>query len=264
MGQQALTCKRPKCTKWASFKNTGYCRDHYDAVLNRQAATEGYGRGYRDSEKVHAHLASLREAGLGYKRIGELSGVDRRTIQRIVKSDTVSGRVEAKLLSVDVPAQPHLVSLPSAKIDATGTRRRLQALAAIGYHYEGLADRLGMDHSNIWRLATGYKPLVYARVAREVDELFQKLQLTPAPPSQGAMKAINRAKKNGWPLPLSWDEDSIDNPNATPQFAGERVDWFDEFEALRDMGIPAEAAAERLGVKWDTVKARLRRKGQAA
>lgn len=59
---------------------------------------------------------------------------------------------------------------------------------------------------------------------------------------------------------MAWDEDIIDNPNAEPYGQrGGQVDWYPEYLDLLDMGLTGRAAAERLGVQWTTVEARVRR-----
>lgn len=257
-------CKRPKCPAPAGKRTTGFCQGHYRAFLESRAKTVGRRLGYVGAQPARDHLAALRATGLTLARISLLSGVNRRVMQRLAKQDLVNAETERKLFALSVSGEIHSISADAAKIDATGTRRRLQALAAMGYHHEGVADMLDMDRTNIWRLATRYKELVFAQTARDIDALFRKLQMTPAPPGRGAVQAINRAKRNGWAPPLAWDEDTIDNPSAMPDLGKEEKDWLDRYCELVDMGVPGERAAERLGLKWTTVQRRLQRRENAA
>jgi hypothetical protein len=96
-------------------------------------------------------------------------------------------------------------------IDATGTVRRLQALAAMGYTHADLAPELGWKGANAVA-----KTLKQRRVtpgtAKRVREAYDRLCMTPGP----SRLAERRARNAGLAPPLAWDENAIDDPTAKP------------------------------------------------
>jgi hypothetical protein len=92
-------------------------------------------------------------------------------------------------------------------VDATGTRRRLQALIAIGWPRRALAERLGTRPANILR-----QRRVRAGTARRVARVYDQLSMTPGPDPRCA----EAARRRGWAPPLAWDDDQIDDPRAQP------------------------------------------------
>lgn len=104
-------------------------------------------------------------------------------------------------------------------VDSIGTGRRLQALCAIGYTCTDLAVRLGMPathKSRVARLATAGHPHILPRTADAVAKLYNELWDKPGP------SQINRvrAPRKGWVPPQAWDDETIDDPDATPQGVG--------------------------------------------
>lgn len=93
---------------------------------------------------------------------------------------------------------------------ATGTRRRLEALRAIGYPTTHLAHLLGRARST---LITPQQTHVLTSYHDQVKTLFDTLSMTPGPSNSARIRAIAA----GCHPPLAWDENTIDDPDATPQ-----------------------------------------------
>lgn len=97
-------------------------------------------------------------------------------------------------------------------LPAVGTVRRLQALAAVGWPAYELAARLGHTSGesllNITR-----RERVERRTAEKITALYDELSMLPGP----SPTTRRRAAAKGWPPPLAWPDESIDNPAATPQ-----------------------------------------------
>lgn len=99
-------------------------------------------------------------------------------------------------------------------VDVTGTRRRLQALAVIGWSPALLATRLGWRAPNSVRnlmSATG-PAQVNIRTAAAVCALYDDLAMTAGP----SMRARRHAERAGWVPPLAWDDANLDDPAAGP------------------------------------------------
>jgi transcriptional regulator with XRE-family HTH domain len=114
---------------------------------------------------------------------------------------TDAGRYENRRRLAALAGRPY-------SVPAIGTRRRLQALAAIGWTYEHLAERLGCKRSNVAQLA--HKEMTWVRrdTALRVKALYDQLAMTPGPSAASA----RRAAAKGWLPPLAWDDDLIDLP----------------------------------------------------
>lgn len=103
-----------------------------------------------------------------------------------------------------------------SRIDATGTRRRAQALLTLGYPYSYQAEQIGYDRNDYTKMLRSY-PTVRAKTAHAVAGLYERLWDTPASDSWSSRKARRLAARMGYPPPLAWDDDTIDDPDALPQ-----------------------------------------------
>ncbi|NKY48007.1 hypothetical protein [Nocardia cerradoensis] len=173
------------------------------------------------ADPVRAHLATLKAAGLSYRRIVELAGLHRSYIGTLLvgknghpPAQYVSKSTADRILSVPVPADfTEAVSLSADgdRMPALGAQRRLQALVAAGWTMRELARQLGLVSNNFGPLMHGDGTITVARY-REVVDLFERLQMQPGPSSRARVYA----RKRGWKLPLEWDEETIDEPDARP------------------------------------------------
>lgn len=135
-------------------------------------------------------------------------------------------------------------------VDATGTRRRVQALMRLGWTTRALAPHCG------WRSAEAVQRLITvtkvtrataAKVARVYDALSMVLG-----PSQRVAAYAERA---GWPAPLCWDDGAIDDPAAAPYSCREersstarRLARVEDYHDLRGMGLSDADIARRWGI----------------
>lgn len=99
--------------------------------------------------------------------------------------------------------------------DAIGTIRRVQALAAIGYSPRRVGMMAGLGQPMMSQLMAGKHKRVNVRTAQAVADVFERLAMTPAPPSRETTYALKRARENGWPPPLAWDD--IDAKGSRPK-----------------------------------------------
>ena len=143
-------------------------------------------------------------------------------------------------------------------IDATGAARMLQALVAAGYTQGQIAAQLGIRDSHVSELITGRQRRITARKASSVRRLFNQLQLIPGT----SETARRRGRKHGWPPPLAWDEDTIDDPAAVPDVGRhEHVTFEDRYTELRDLGYHDLQIVSKLGIKPESLLRQLDRYG---
>ena len=107
--------------------------------------------------------------------------------------------------------------------DATGTKRRVQALMAAGWPLARQAVLLGRDDTNFWK--TLHARRVTPKTARAVAALYDQIWDRPPPLANKWEKSAStcarkQAAAAGWPPPLAWDDDPgphcIDDPAASP------------------------------------------------
>jgi hypothetical protein len=96
-------------------------------------------------------------------------------------------------------------------IDATGTRRRMQALAALGYTRLYLASRLGWNRENVYNFTRGDQTRVYLTTAERVKKIYDELSMNVPEDTRSRKVARTYSRKSGFVLPLAWDESEIDD-----------------------------------------------------
>lgn len=115
--------------------------------------------------------------------------------------------------------------------DGTGTRRKLQALAAIGWRWEDLGERLAVKYATVQRRACGRYATVHVDTAARVDAVYNLLSMTPGPSKTTRARALAK----GWAPPLAWDDSAIDDPSAEPNWGKPRTDVVDAVAIRRVM-----------------------------
>ena len=128
--------------------------------------------------------------------------------------------------------------------DATGTRRRIQAMMFIGLPLAHLAGQLGMSTEGLRQKMSQYQKVTPATAAK-VAALSREMHCRPLPERtprerRSADRTRAYARRMGWVPLAAWDE--IDNPDACP------VPGWDAEPAApsqRASGGPAVAAAIR-------------------
>lgn len=246
-----LECARPTCTRRA--QTAGLCKQHY------WAATRNVPTGLVDAAPVRAHIKALADAGISGKRLGALIGSSQTSIWRIGRQEKVLASTAAKIMAIQLPQRPFDIAADSAMTPVIGTRRRLQALQVAGYTTAYLASRLSVQRRAVVEIMS--QEYVTAKVAREVADLFDELQLIPGP----NVVTRNRSLRKGWVPALAWDEDSIDDPAAKPhkptnpfrRLSAE--EFLEEYEDFRLRGLSNKEIAEHMGIRYDSLQTRLRR-----
>lgn len=99
-----------------------------------------------------------------------------------------------------------------AWIDATGTRRRLQALCALGWRWTDLAAHFGVSYQAVQHWAEAGTTRVHADTVDRVKVVYSLLSGTPGPSATTRRRAVAK----GWVPPLGWDDTAIDDAGAVP------------------------------------------------
>lgn len=192
------------------------------------------------------HVLALTAAGMSYKAIGEKSGVAKETISRIMRGKQT--RIHHVTARAVLAVMPEESPRAGGGVDATGTRRRLGALMALGYTTVELSAMMGRKRGTVSVLLR--QDHVTIRTREVVKQLFEKLSMTVPPETPGAKRARTTAAQLGYPPPLSWDD--IDNDPEPVEIEPEdrlHKGWvLDELDMLREAGespVTAVAALRR-------------------
>jgi hypothetical protein len=175
-----------------------------------------------DSAPVRVHIRALSAAGMGYKRVAAVAGINASTVSRVLYGRPDRGTPPPASIRYDLGARLLAVEPdlhPNANIEASGTVRRVQALVAIGHTLTSVAEALGWTVQNLSKVvhagAVPYALCVEVRTALAVSRLYDRWSMT-VPDGPMADRARAHARTFGWVPPLAWDDDEIDDPCAGP------------------------------------------------
>lgn len=260
----------------------GPCRKVSRDYTSTRTRLIAYGRWqpYVDAEPVRAHIRMLSTFGIGIQRTRVLAGMSNGSLCRLLygrgEQRGQSRRIRTQTADRILAIRPSLdLAAPSALVDNTGTRRRLQGLVAIGWPQIDLARRAGVVKMSVNDQLHGACTTARSSTARTVRDLYEQLWNVD-PCTQGVdprwvKEARALAVTNGWVPPAAWDDDYIDSPAATPDI-GEAVaryvaitedaTWLEQVQ-----GYTRAQAANRLGITRDHLERALsyaRQRGVAA
>lgn len=206
-------CKRPECVA----RCQAYHRNRHRKM--------GYGtwQPLVDAEPARRHINQLRDLGHSIPGIEKAAQVSPATLSRIIYDGTnkrvrrLRPEVAARILVIPLVAPPvkaHTI------VDATGTRRRVQALVAMGWPLNALGPQLGIHPRRLSDLIRSDR--VLASTAQRIARAYRTVQ-TRDPrnhgvPDRSIAMARNLAAREGWRGPLDWDD--IDAPDSRPESWG--------------------------------------------
>jgi hypothetical protein len=160
-------------------------------------------------------------------------------------------------------------------VDPTGTRRRIEALRAIGWPIRVIAAEAGVSHGTL-HYTMGRSERIHLDTARRFADVYDRLSMRL--PGRVDPRVVKRAQEMGWAPPLAWDDDTIDDPKARPR-VGPRVQRYrhvdeiavDEAVAgrsvrltvherreavlrMRELGLSSREIGERLGMTTEAAR----------
>ena len=198
-----------------------------------------------DAQPLRDHVELLRASGMSFRTIALACGwSSRNALADALTRSRVRPSTLARVLAVTALTDQR----GDRYVDATGSRRRLQALAALGWSGQDMAGYLGRcDKQHVLNIMAGRNATVRGYMADDIRRMYDDLW-----DRQGSSERTRRwAAARGFCVPMAWDDDSIDNPAAVPH-GQERVRRLglraDDVEELLAMGETREAIAMRFGV----------------
>jgi lambda repressor-like predicted transcriptional regulator len=218
-----------------------------------------------DAQPLKDHVAMLMAAGMSFRAISLTAGY---TSRNALADSMTRSRVRPATLARILEVNPQRDNRRDGYIDATGSRRRLQALAVNGWSTRNLAKQLGHNHpTTVQDIAAGKTPTIRLRTMDAIRDLYNELwdQSGPSP------RTAAIAKGKGWLPALAWDDDLIDRPDheaedvRRPLRTTSSGITLEDIEEAREQGYEsAEQIGWRLGVSRDAVQQILSRANRLA
>lgn len=173
-----------------------------------------------EASAVAEHIEKLRLAGLSYHDIAERAGMSYGSVRRYAYRS--QGRCHwatvERLLAVCPTVGAVGVVRGAGYVDATGSRRRLQALAVLGWPLGATADRTGLSRDTLSDIRNGNLTQVRSATAYTLAVAYRRMVVVP--PTAAQMSLVSQARvqatRRGWVGPMAWDSSTIDDPAAGP------------------------------------------------
>jgi transposase len=203
------------------------CKEARRIATNHNRRMKAYGRATNsmvDAKPAKKHVKSLMKRGWSVALIAKNARVGTSTVTRLLHGEpakrlkaptTILKSTSDRLLSfAPVEDRKRYDGTVLEIVDSIGTQRRVQALICCGYSMTFLANELGVSKQavHLWMKNDNVSLLN----ADAVKVIYDKLWDTEPPRNTPAeKKAYTTSKKmaleNGWPPPMAWDDDTIDD-----------------------------------------------------
>lgn len=167
------------------------------------------------SPKVHPEKAAKKieeflRGGASVQTIANAAGLHATVLHRIRagRIDLIERETQNKILKAKPQVGPH--------ISVVGTRRRLQAMAALGYSLTDVEDATGVKSPLITNIRTGKNVSTAPETAAAIKEFYEIIEDTPAADSATSRRAVAFADKYNWAPPSAWKGLDIEDPSVVP------------------------------------------------
>lgn len=177
-----------------------------------------------DGEHARRHIRNLMAAGVSIARIANAANISMATVSGLLYTrDQDRPRCEQiRLENARRIVRVRAEDVVTGSVDAAGSRRRLQALMANGWPQTRLGPHFDLHPHYVTELLR--QPRVYgttaAAVAAAYDQLWNQDPRQHGVTISAYKKVRTHARTNGWAPPGAWDDDTIDNPDAHPEWTG--------------------------------------------
>ena len=206
--------------------------DEERARAKRRAYLKSQGMGgYVDASEMQARIRKLYDVHqVPFQRIADRTGVDLSNVRSHYYGRAIT-RDNAPLTTCFWKTHNAIMTTSFGPADVRvnirghGTVRRLQALIAAGFPQQWLAETTGRSLAHLNRFILKEHAEVSAEHAAVVEQVYRKYsEVDPVDvgvPPRSKAYAQTVAKKYGYHPASCWDEDTIDNPDAIPEYTGE-------------------------------------------
>lgn len=218
-----------------------------------------------------AHLERLRAAGVPLNTLGRATGLSQPQVRAILDGSRTRVRPTTAALVQRTRLADVYRRQGGGHVPKIGAVRRVQALMAMGWPRTQLE---AAGATSLPRVLSGSGHLISQSKWAQIARIYDQLAMTAGP----STLARRHAEINGYPPPLAWDDDTIDDPRASPQHQlrepdealidpvaiervihGDRAVGLTQTERLHVVdllaaaGVSDAAIAQRLGISDRTV-----------
>jgi hypothetical protein len=163
-------------------------------------------------------VRQLHDQGATYRAIARTAGTGAMTIH-----DLATDRHPPLPATVTAVLRVSAASVPTARVDAGGTRLRLRALHVMGHGSTRLAHATGVSDWTIRQILRGRAPTVSVQLRDQVvviyDQWWEKRAPERTPGERlAATRARRRAITGNWCAAAALDDDELDTPGYKPRY----------------------------------------------
>lgn len=216
-------------------------REVTPAMLATEATRKYYGVTlYTTPDRARARLEKLKGAPwfMSNAAIARRAGICESNLAQIISGHRGQARdyepvqevhrdTEAAILGVRPEVNPP--ARGGGRVPPLGVRRRLRALVAAGFPMAYLSTAMGWgeDPQPVHRIIHGksskgfVQHSTHLKAAAAYDKLSMQSPEDLGFTSIGIARARRTAAKHGWTPPMTWDDDTVDDPDAFPEWTGE-------------------------------------------
>lgn len=252
------------------------CRTQSTVRAAKRRKLQAYGRwddGLVDAEPVRQHVRMLQAAGMGWKRIAEVSGVGNTAVSQLIygrkgsnkdpRKGEIVKRIKREKAEKLLAVKPELENLRAgAVIDSRGFRRRVEALMCVGWSMSKQAKAIGVNRRNFGLMMTRSQVTVKHHLVM-VDLFDRWWNAEPLRGNKFDLIAYNRtrnlARARKYVPPLGWDDIDLDD---APAVADGVVTREEEIEFMLGLGVSVDNIAEALSVSLSGLERYLYRHGR--
>lgn len=164
-----------------------------------------------DPGPARAHLRNLLNQGATQEDIAAAAECSRATTAAILggRPTPIRRAIATRILAVRADQLP---GYQDRHVDATGSRRRVRALIAIGHPVKDITTASGIGHTAMSQVVEDGTPTVRASTAAAITRAYKSLVAVPGSSTRSRL----RAARLGWDGPAAWGAD-IDDPAAQPE-----------------------------------------------
>jgi len=167
--------------------------------------------------------------GMTYYQMADQIGLSEATLCNVVTLQR--GKVKGEVVGICRKTYNAIMSIKweepigfGARVPACGMRRRLQALQVAGFTLAFISEPMGRHSTQVSFMARNDAKYTYYSMHKAVVGVFDKLisvdplDVGQTPRQVAVAKAA--AKRNGYAPWTAWDDDTIDSPDAYPEWTG--------------------------------------------
>lgn len=190
-------------------------------------------RRYVDAKPTRAKLQRFVDVNVPYRAISRACGLSDTAVGNIVdgRNTHVQRATAERIAALTLSA---IYDQEHGTVPSIGAQRRVQALMALGWPKQEL-EAAGIPST---QLVTRPRSQVSVEGWRQVKDVYDELSMTRGP----SEITRNRAIARGYPPPLAWDDDTLDDPEAKPHQGTGTGTEIDNVAVARAVGSHPKAA----------------------